>query len=234
MTDYAQNPAKFTIEWAGKHDRGYFKRYDKESSDDVAIKSIDFAVIQEAHSVSGHSKKFGSCFSNECIEHSEEKHLQIFKDKKPEVVMKGLWKEIKYESEGKYGGKFTGVLYACLLASSDPAMNPGDIVRILVRGCSLGPWIGYKDKKGAIACNSSELKTIGDPEDPDSVKFRCPIFGKSDAKTDFNFSSLRSEVIEFLKKKRLELMISIGQSESLPNSSPVEDETTPDEDEPPF
>lgn len=235
--EYAKNPAKFTLEWAGGEDKGYWKRYDKETGENVVIKSIDFAVVQEAHSISGYSDKFGSCFTNECIEHSEEKHLQIFKKgddgkSRPEVVLSGPYQSIKFEAQVKYGGKFTAVLYAILLASDDGGMKAGDTVRLLAKGCSLGAWIPFKGKKEPICCNEFEFVCKGDKEDPKSIKFRPPIFKKSELNVG-EYSAQRTEVIEFLNAKRLELMVAANNAE-LTNATPAEGNNVEVEEDVPF
>ena len=205
---------------------GSFKRYDKDNKINIPIKDITFAILEEAHSASGWSRQFGTCFSNECQDHAEEKHLQIFKDDGPEVVLSGDWKSIKYEAQGKYGAKFTAVVYACVIACDDSEIPSGTIVRILLKGCSLGPWIEFKSKKKSIQCNSFKENVIGDASKPDSIKFRSPIFNTSESKPEFEVSPLRNSVIEYLKGKKLELMVANAAKDELPNSSPA-NETVP-------
>lgn len=236
MEQYAKNPAKFTIEWAGASDKGYFKRYDKETNENVEIKTIDFIILEQAHSASGYSKQFGTCFSNESQDHKEEKHIQVFTqqgDKRlPEVVLSGTWKDIKYEAKGKYGADFTAVVYAVLVDSSDKEMEPGSIVRVLLKRSSLGPWIDLKAKDGNnIHFDSFQEKEIGEAGVVGNIKYRIPVYIKSVVDTKYDKAAMRTEVLAFLQKKKFELMISMGQKDELPNSSPVENETAEVEDD---
>lgn len=202
MENTLENPAKFTLEWAGGKEAGKFKYYDKEKQDNVFVDRIEFIKLEEAHSISGFSREFGTCFSNECQEHTEVKHLQIFKEKGPEVVLSGLWKEIKYEAQGKYGGKFTGVIYASTVSCSNPEIADGTVVRILVKGCSLSPWIefgkSHKDAK-SIKVEKAEDHKTGD------IEFKSPIFevGAGTPKSDVNAD--RKAVRDFLKAKQNDL-----------------------------
>jgi hypothetical protein len=213
---YLKNPAEFTLEWAGGSDKGCFKRYDKEKKENVFIKDIEFYVLQEAHSLSGYSKRYGSCFSNECQEHSEEKHLRVFEgdgeDRKANIKLSGLWKDIKYEAQGKYGAKFTAVVYACLVSSSDEGMPNGSVVRILLKGCSLSPWIDFgKKKTKSVKCSSFKENQIGEGEN--AVKFRSPIFEESFSNSGYDMQSLSNEVQDYLKKKRLELLMELNEAD---------------------
>lgn len=209
--EYATNPAKFTLEWAGGSEAGKFKYYDKDAKQNVFVDRLEWITLEEAHSISGYSREFGGCFSNESQDHAEPKHLQIFKDGRPEVVLSGVWKDIKYESSGKYGGKFTGVIYASVVNCSDPAIADGTIVRILVKGCSLSPWIEFgkekSNKTGSIKVVSAKTHQTGD------IHFKSPVFeiGSGSPKADVN--SQREEVRTYLKKKRAELTAQLAQKE---------------------
>tara|TARA_R100001463_G_scaffold31954_1_gene71856 strand:- start:4401 stop:5057 length:657 start_codon:yes stop_codon:yes gene_type:complete len=212
---YTVNPARFTLEWAGGKDAGKFKYYDKEKKENVFVDGIEFVKLEEAHSISGYSKQFGTCFSNEAQDHNVSKHVQIFKDGGPEVVLSGTWKDIKYEAQGKYGAKFTGVIYASTINCTNSEIEDGSIVRVLVKGCSLTPWIEFgKSHKGAksVKCTGAKDHKTGD------IQFRSPIFeaGEGSPKADVN--AQREEVRNFLSEKKAELDARLAQEPELAES----------------
>jgi hypothetical protein len=223
MESTIENPAKFTLEWAGGKDAGKFKYYDRERQENISVDSIEFIKLEDAHSISGYSREFGSCFSNECQDHNEVKYLQVFKENGPEVVLTGLWKDIKYESQGKYGGKFTGVIYASTVSCSNAEIGEGTIVRILVKGCSLSPWIEFgkvhKDAKSIKVERAEDHKT-GD------IEFKSPIFevGAGTPKSDVNAD--RKAVRDFLKAKQDDLQTKLG-AESGPTEAVATADTPP-------
>jgi len=224
MENTLENPAKFTLEWAGGKEAGKFKYYDKEKKENVFVDRIEFIKLEEAHSISGYSREFGTCFSNECQDHSEVKHLQVFNEKGPEVVLSGTYKEIKYEALGRFGGKFTGVIYASTVSCSNAEIGEGTIVRILVKGCSLTPWIKFgqdhKDAKSIKVERAEEHKT-GD------IEFRSPVFEVGDGAPKSDVNADRKSVREYLGARREGIEAKVAKVDAKADMATADTEAVP-------
>lgn len=104
-----KRPIKLDIEFKGN--TGAIKYYDKATSQDVVLKSMDLVLLTIKKSVSGfHGDSNSSIYSNLVSNVSEEElEVKAFKANKP--LAKGLYTDIK-DKIASEGGKFTTNLIA--------------------------------------------------------------------------------------------------------------------------
>lgn len=148
------NPIQRYISFRGKE--GCFAYWDKEQEANQKFTTLEIALIDVRHSVTGyHEMSQGIVSSNMISEINKESlEVRLWNKGNSTVIAKGNYKQIKDEVRG-YGGKYTQNLI-CLVEIQEQL----EVCCVQLNGSSLGNWIEFRNRanQDKIYDNWIELK----------------------------------------------------------------------------
>lgn len=184
----AKRPIKLNIEFKGN--TGAIKYYDRATSQDVVLSSVDLVLLTIKKSVSGfHSDSNSSIYSN-LVSNVKEEELEVkaFKANKP--IAKGLYTDIKSKVIDA-GGKFTTNLIALTKINGAWEIVSFDLVK-----SGVAAWMDFNSELGDKSKLYTSKITIskGEERKKGAIKYVVPEFKLS--KLDKKLSDLAEEKFE--------------------------------------
>jgi len=163
----SEKPAARYLEWAS--DKGQFKYYDRDKSENVFLELPRFIVLMQMHTVKGWNDASESAiWSNEVkIIASEEMEVKAFKGG---VIVKGYYKEIK-DKIVKAGGHYVKSIYIMVETASG-----SEVWNLQLKGAVVQQWGDTFNKcQNRFADEWISLESV-EKKKKGKVEYTVPIF----------------------------------------------------------
>lgn len=193
-TESAPNPSKHFIQWKSKN--AQFSYYDKETKEDVMLKSpFSFIPLSICSTLKGYNHKKEKTYISNEVKNLKTDVLTVTsydKDKKRKVEYQGLYEDIKENLDQNI--KFTVSLYAGI-KGDDKKLK---LVNLQLNGAGLHHWFDFT-KNNDIWKNAVKVAKTTD-ERNGTVDYKAPVYEamKISEEMDVEAAVLQEEITAYL------------------------------------
>lgn len=151
-TETSANPCVRWFEWAGGHDGGVVRYYDKSKGETVNVgDKFAFLLLDELATVKGwHDASDSGIFANEVRDTRQD--VLVVKAFKGGELASGLYAQIR-DRVGNFGGHFVASCYIAFKDGEHYALG-----NLSFKGAALASWMEFKKTAGSRRINDKTLR----------------------------------------------------------------------------